>query len=158
MEIKALKTAPCLPTFEFPSYHCKALVTYNGYCVVNATNMEVNKMDRWLTGNILEKEHVSLKETDPWNFFLWPQQRSCIVSADNIEPCQHTHLASLSCVHRICTTSIAKAHHPSSKMERRPLVSITNVCFSTSALCVQWSPSSGRCTGIKERETTPQNN
>jgi len=131
-----ITTASSLPSFAFPSYHCKALVTNNGNCAVTATNMEVNKMDR-LTGNILKKEHVSLKETDPWNFFLWPQQRSCIVSADNREPCQHTHLASLSCVHRICTTSIARTHHPSSKLERMPLVSIMNVCFSTSALCVQ---------------------
>ena len=46
VEITALKSAPCLPTFAFPSYHYKALVTNNGYFVVTATNMEVNKMDR----------------------------------------------------------------------------------------------------------------
>jgi len=42
VEITALNTAPCLPTFAFPSYHCKALVTNNGF-VVTATNMEVTK-------------------------------------------------------------------------------------------------------------------
>lgn len=33
-----------------------------------------------------------MKKIDPCNFFLWPQQRSHFVSADNIEPCQHTHI------------------------------------------------------------------
>jgi len=46
VEITALKSAPCLPTFAFPSYYYKALVTNNGYFVVTATNMEVNKMHR----------------------------------------------------------------------------------------------------------------
>jgi hypothetical protein len=78
------------------------------------------------------------------------------MSADDIKSCQHELLAALSCVHRTCTTSIARAHHPSSKVERRPLASSMNVCFSRSALCVQLSPSGGRCAGTKASEMTPQ--
>jgi TnpA family transposase len=82
--------------------------------------------------NILEKEHVNLNE-----MIHGTQQKSYIMSAVDMKQHEHKHLAALSHVHRICTTSTARAQHLSSKVERRSLVSSMNVCFSRSALCAQ---------------------